>query len=206
MNAEEATTLCRAAKSVCPQQKFDEFTPDFWHPLLSDIEFEDAKRALIEVAKRQPFVSPAEIRAEVFRDRRQMIAGIDAVNPPWQLADRQAEEQRWIANYRHAIADGLPENTARAKANHLSGITDDPEPLAIGAGPAAIKAQMEEAALELARKHSLAEADKRAAADEKRERYKRIRAEELARTDAPTPHDPAVVDAGDDNERLDGHG
>lgn len=134
MNAQEAATLCRAAKSVCPQQKFDEYTPDFWHPLLEDISFEDAKRALIEVAKRQPFVSPAEIRSEVARTRKRMVAAIPAVDPPWQLGDRPAEEQRWVANYRHAIADGMAEDGAKAKANYMSGITDEPEPLAIEPG------------------------------------------------------------------------
>lgn len=133
MNATEAATLCRAAKSVCPQQKFDEFTPDFWHPLLEDISFEDAKRGLIEVAKRQPFVSPAEIRTEVATTRRRLVAAIPAVVPPWQLADLPADEQRWVANYRHAIADGLPGATARTKANYLAGITDE-EPRAIEAG------------------------------------------------------------------------
>lgn len=133
MNATEAATLCRAVKSVCPQQKFDEYTPDFWHPLLEDIAFEDAKRGLIEVAKRQPFVSPAEIRTEVFANKRRLVAAIPAVVPPWQLADMPAEEQRWISNYRHAIADGLTSEVATTKANYLSNITDDPEPLAIEA-------------------------------------------------------------------------
>jgi hypothetical protein len=184
MNAQEAATLCRAVKSVCPQQKFDEFTPDFWQPLLADIDFQDAKRALIEVAKRQPFVSPAEIRAEVAASKRRMVAAIPPVTPPWQLEDG-APEQRWIADYRHAIADGLPEQQARLRANYLAGITDEPPAIEaseeVREQAAAIKAQMEESMRETVRKQSLREADARAKAAEKKARYDAIRAAELDR-------------------------
>lgn len=195
MNAKQAATLCRATKAVCPSQKIDELTPDFWFPLLADLDFEDAKTALIEVAKRQPFVSPAEIRAEVASSKRRMIAAIPAVEPPWQLEDG-APEQRWIADYRHAIADGLPEDVARGRANYLSGIADEPEPLAIEASQevrdraAAIKAEMNQQAAELIRKQSLREADKRTRAEEKQARRAAVRASELAARDAFDVSDP----------------
>jgi hypothetical protein len=200
MNATEAATLCRATKAVCPAQKIDELTPDFWHPLLEDVDFQDAKRALIEVAKRQPFVSPSEIRSEIESWKRKRVAGIPPVDPPWQLRDDEAEERRWVGNYRHAVADGLPVPQARLRADYLSGITDEPEPLAIEASQevrdraAAIKAEMNRQAVELVRKQSLAQADKRAKAEEKRARHAAARAAELAATEAATvkrePRDP----------------
>lgn len=69
MKSTEAALLCRYVAACCPQQKFDEFTPDAWFDLLGDLPFDLAKRAAAEVAKRQPFVSPSEIRTAADRMR-----------------------------------------------------------------------------------------------------------------------------------------
>lgn len=71
MTPTEATMLARIARAACPQQHFDKYTPDTWFDLLGDLDFEDAREALQEVAKRQPFVAPAEIRAQVVKVRRE---------------------------------------------------------------------------------------------------------------------------------------
>jgi hypothetical protein len=69
VNEDEAVALARYVHAVCPQQKFDEYTADTWGDVLGDLEFEDCKRAVIEIARRQPWVAPAEIIAEVKRNR-----------------------------------------------------------------------------------------------------------------------------------------
>lgn len=70
MTSTEAAVLCRYVAACCPQQKFDPYTPDAWFDLLSDLPFDLCKTAAREVAKRQPFVAPAEIRTAVAAMRR----------------------------------------------------------------------------------------------------------------------------------------
>ena len=116
MTPTESLALCRLAKAACPQQAVDEFTPDAWHLLLEDLRFEDAKLALIEVCKRQPFVAPAEIRAEVSRIRKQRLA--DHPLPPVPAGYTDAQELTWKRDMRDRIANGevfpIPELPAGA--------------------------------------------------------------------------------------------
>lgn len=79
MNRQEAVALTRYVKAYCPQQAIDEYTPDAWHDLLGDLDLDTCRQAAGRVARRQPFVAPAEIRAEV-RTERASIA--------WQLSVR----------------------------------------------------------------------------------------------------------------------
>ena len=106
MSAPEAVVLCRFAKACCPQQQFDQYTPDAWHELLGDLLFDDCKAALTEVAKRQPFVSPSEIREQVKKLR---IARIDAFGmlpePPPGL-EEPAEYYDWRRSMMRRIGDG----------------------------------------------------------------------------------------------------
>lgn len=62
--------LTRYVKACCPQQAIDEYTPDAWHDLLGNLGLADCRAAVAAVAKRQPFVAPAEIIAEVKRASR----------------------------------------------------------------------------------------------------------------------------------------
>lgn len=62
--------LTRYVRACCPQQAIDEYTPDAWHDLLGDLDAADCRRAVAAVGRRQPFVAPAEIIAEVRRTRR----------------------------------------------------------------------------------------------------------------------------------------
>jgi len=106
----EATTLCRLAKAMCPQQAVDEFTPDAWHLLLDDLRFEDAKAALVAVCRVQPFVAPAEIRAEVKRIRSKRIKEFGPYDVPSGLDSREYGEFLRATNQR--IADGEIESAA----------------------------------------------------------------------------------------------
>ena len=105
MTAAEAVMLCRFAKACCPQQQFDEFTPDAWHELLGDLRFEDCKAAVVAVTKRQPFCAPAEIRDEVKRLRNDRLNKFGAFGPPVEIPDL-SEWQAWTSDMNRRIADG----------------------------------------------------------------------------------------------------
>ncbi|MFD7416827.1 hypothetical protein [Kitasatospora purpeofusca] len=70
MNNLEAVALARYVRALCPQQKFDEYTPDAWHDVLGDYDLQDCKQAAAEIARRQPWIAPAEIIEEVKHLRR----------------------------------------------------------------------------------------------------------------------------------------
>jgi hypothetical protein len=57
----------------------DEYTPDAWCDLLGDLDLADCRTAVRNVAGRQPFVAPAEIRAEVRRIRSGRLEGFQYV-------------------------------------------------------------------------------------------------------------------------------
>jgi hypothetical protein len=78
----------------------DEFTPDAWHDLLGDLDPIDAKTAVQRVLRRQPFVAPAEIRAEVTAIRRERLDREVLPAPPTELADDQVK-------YREALTAGI---------------------------------------------------------------------------------------------------
>lgn len=106
MNNQEAVGLCRVVKALCPHQAIDEHTPDMWGLVLSDIRFEDAKTAVVNLAKRAPFIAPAEIVAEVKRIREKRLAETPEPSPPDGLS--AVEYVKWLRAERAAIADGNP--------------------------------------------------------------------------------------------------
>lgn len=69
MTPDETVILARYVRALCPQQKFDEYTPDAWHDILGDYQLADARQAAASVARRQPFVAPAEIAHEIAKIR-----------------------------------------------------------------------------------------------------------------------------------------
>ncbi|MFC7330793.1 hypothetical protein [Marinactinospora rubrisoli] len=104
MTPTEATTLARLARAACPQQHFDEFTPDIWFDLLGDIGFDDAKQGLLAATRTRAFVSPAEIRAEVKKIRAERMKNSDLALPPAH-PDARDYSQQFRAQLR-ALADG----------------------------------------------------------------------------------------------------
>lgn len=111
MNHTEAVILCRYVRAACPQQKLDEFTPDVWAELLAGIRFEDAKTAATNIARRQPFVAPAEIITEVKKIRADRCNRHDQPIPPADLGP--AETMRWLLEQWKRIGDGetVPDDT-----------------------------------------------------------------------------------------------
>ena len=119
MTPGETLILTRFVKAACPQQAIDEFTPDAWHDLLSEVRFEDAREAVRTICRKQPFIAPAEIIDEVRRIRAKRLHEAPPLVPP----DLDPIETiAWLAEARHRIADGdeVPD-TARGelKPRHL---------------------------------------------------------------------------------------
>lgn len=81
MTPNETVVLARYVRALCPQQKFDEYTPDAWHDILRDFTLDEARTAAATVAGRQPFVSPGEIATEVRKARRALVS-VDAETEP----------------------------------------------------------------------------------------------------------------------------
>jgi len=78
MNSQEAAVLCRYVSALCPAQKIDEYSADAWFDMLGDLPLPIAKLAAVEVAKRQPFVAPADIHTMVGRMRRAVTPHVRA--------------------------------------------------------------------------------------------------------------------------------
>lgn len=119
MTPTETVMLTEYVQACCPQQAFNEYTPDAWHDLLGDLAYEDCHAAVQTVTKRQPFVAPAEIRAEVRRIRDDRLAR----QIPSRLPD---EPGPFLAQLRAELArtaDGLRMPTAIAGP-----VREDPPP------------------------------------------------------------------------------
>ncbi|MFE6645698.1 hypothetical protein ACFVJS_03985 [Nocardioides sp. NPDC057772] len=109
MNHTEAVTVCRVVAAMCPSQKFDEHTPDAWALVLDDVRLADAQEAVVTLGKRQTFISPAEIRAEVARIRNRRIGDTERwLVPPAELDDDVEGARRWLAAAKARLGDGEP--------------------------------------------------------------------------------------------------
>lgn len=107
MTPREAVLLTRYVKACCPQQQIDEYTPDAWHDLIGHLELADCREAVKTVAVRQPFVAPAEIRAEVQRIRSNRLHDFQYVP-----VEGDSDPQVYLAalrDQRAAVADGRRE-------------------------------------------------------------------------------------------------
>jgi hypothetical protein len=87
----------------------DEYTPDAWFDLLEDLPFDIAKAAVVRLAKRQPWVAPAEIRAEaneLWREQQPPRPALAAVPEPAITEGEAADaKRRGLAPLRQILAD-----------------------------------------------------------------------------------------------------
>ena len=107
MTPQETVLLAAYVKACCPQQAMGEYTPDAWHDLLGDLPLDDCRAAVMAVAKRQPFVAPAEIRAEVRKIRDDRLSRTPVPAPAAELADEPGRYQMAVRREVKRIADGL---------------------------------------------------------------------------------------------------
>lgn len=99
----EAVVLVRYVRACCPQQQIDELTPDAWQNLLGDLALDDCRLAVNTIAQRQPFVAPAEIRAEVRRIRNDRVTAAPIPDP---ATGDPAEYIRRLKTSTKSLADG----------------------------------------------------------------------------------------------------
>ncbi|MER8083805.1 hypothetical protein ABTZ57_01250 [Streptomyces sp. NPDC094048] len=114
MTEEEAIQIAEYVAAACPAQKFGEFTPDVWGEILAPYDLDDARRAVIAVAARQPFISPAEIITEIKARRADRIDAAHVLydGDPGETGLESAQSIRALVQ---AAADGhLPARPARA--------------------------------------------------------------------------------------------
>jgi hypothetical protein len=105
MNKQETAVIISAVKALCPAQKMAELTPDLWHAVLGDLDFNDTKTAVGNLGQRLSFISPAEIYTEVRSIRSDRINSASLVYEP--LPDETTDDfLRRLAAVREAAASG----------------------------------------------------------------------------------------------------
>lgn len=115
MTEDEAVQIAEYVAAACPAQKFGEFTPDVWGEILAPYAVDEARAAVIAVARRQPFVAPAEIVTEIRARRAERIelANIVVDGDPGHSGAESAAALREIIR---AAADGLTGPSSIANA------------------------------------------------------------------------------------------
>jgi hypothetical protein len=125
MTPDEVVVLARYVRALCPGQKFDEYTPDAWHDVLADFALADARAAAAVVARKQPFVSPAEIIEEIRRIRDERASGYQGPGLSADIPDADPDDvQAYLSalrGMRTKAADGL-EMKRRPVAQLLAGV------------------------------------------------------------------------------------
>jgi hypothetical protein len=135
---DDAILLLEYVSAACPAQRIGEYTPDVWGELLAPYDLDDARRAVMAVASRQPFISPAEIITEIRERRAERIELAHVVydGNPLETGAESAAARRELLR---AAGDGhLPPRTVtaalgRADVPALPPGTADPAPSRVAA-------------------------------------------------------------------------
>ncbi|RYJ29381.1 hypothetical protein CU044_2122 [Streptomyces sp. L-9-10] len=127
MTPDETVVLARYVRALCPQQKFDEYTPDAWHDVLGNYPLTEARTAAATVARQQPFVSPSEIITEIRRRRGNNASDFQGPGLPAAVPDADPDDvPAYLAALREqrtSAADGI-ELKRRPVAELISGVVD----------------------------------------------------------------------------------
>lgn len=93
MKPTQTVQLVRLIAQIWPSMRINEHTPDAWHPLLEDLDFDAAVQAVKDVAKvSSAYIAPADIR-------RQVAASAGLLAPSEDVAWQQAVDV--------ALAEGI---------------------------------------------------------------------------------------------------
>lgn len=106
MTPTEAVQLVGIVSQISPAQRIDEYTADAWHMLLDDVELADALEAVRIIGRKQAFIAPAEVLAEVRRIRARRSDGSDATFVYIGDPDDALEYRRQLVAHRRAIGNG----------------------------------------------------------------------------------------------------
>ena len=160
MTPTEVVELTAFVSQASPSQKIDEFTSDAWYDLLDDIPFADGLAAAKRVARRQPYIAPADIRAEVRIIRRERLDHADSSYTPPVGEQSFSEYQRGLLRHRRAVGDGA-EIPAPLR---LAAVPKPRELDAVFRRPPAVKAETTSEPIPLAPRRPISEESKREAA------------------------------------------
>lgn len=110
--------LCDWVAAIKPAQRMSDVTPDAWYAVMGALDFEQAKRAVIAIAAREPWIEPHEIVAEVRRQRSKALEDVDhATLVPDADPDDPRAYARALQQQRFKAAQGLdPAQRDRVKA------------------------------------------------------------------------------------------
>lgn len=107
MTPNETVMLARYVRALCPQQKFDEYTADAWHDLLTNYELPEARAAVARhIAAGNAFVAVGEIVTEIRKARNDLLDRHTEAEPPAGDIGDHAYRHALLAE-RRAIASGL---------------------------------------------------------------------------------------------------
>jgi hypothetical protein len=114
VNLAETSRLCRLIEQISPAQKFNEETPAAWFVLLEEVTLADALEAAKALAKRQPYIAPADLVNESRRIRTHRLddVGVPTPNVDPDDAGAFAEELRALTA---AVASGQMDRAGRAR-------------------------------------------------------------------------------------------
>lgn len=100
MNVPETAKIVAAIAQMIPQQRFDENTPEWWAVPLADIQYADARDAILALIQRQPYIGVHDICSEVaamrrarvktFEDADGVVPNVDPDNPRAFADERRA--------------------------------------------------------------------------------------------------------------------
>lgn len=113
MNPLEIARIISGVRALCPAQKFDEATPDMWELVLAEVNYDDAKAAIVTLGRSQTFIAPGEIYTEVKRMRADRVRRAPMPCPNDIPGVSAGDEIRAIER---AMADGRIKTLADAYA------------------------------------------------------------------------------------------
>lgn len=153
MTREEMTDLIQFIAAICPQQRIDRATAIAWYEVIGDLEFADARAAVISLKHSQAFIDVSDIAREAKRrphpsDRTVAEAlesanlrALDAAPTTGPTAAYLAAKDQMLARMRERdeaayLADHVAQRKAAAWINGaIHGLQPVDEPLMAPAAP-----------------------------------------------------------------------
>ena len=132
MEPHELEMITQGIKSLCPAQKWDEYTPDVWLLVLRKVSYKDATLALERLGARQPWIGASDIATEVGKIRRDRS---DRFTPMPNDVDGVSYHDELRA-LREAVADGrMAEADVRAYNRWGGSLYLERQRQSVGVGP-----------------------------------------------------------------------
>lgn len=82
MTPTDTTRVLALVAAACPAQAIGEHTAEAWHLVLGHLDYADAAAAVVEVAKREPFIAASAIVQEARRLKAARLAQVSPLAVP----------------------------------------------------------------------------------------------------------------------------